>query len=141
MAGLTQEERGRGREEEGASPWPKSHLESLPWVLSGHFGVDFTTWLFWNLPQHSPASPRGGHEAGAATVMSTGKDSSETPSWWAWGGAAGTQLGHLMLPSLREMPTWPQALAQNQQEPSLGEAAAKIKHLREKSCVCMRVSE
>lgn len=93
VAGLTQEEWGRGGDEEGAPPRSKSDREGLPWVLSGHFGLDFPMWLFWNLPQHSTAGPHGGHKAGAATVTSTEMASSRTPPGGPGVGAAGTCLG------------------------------------------------
>jgi hypothetical protein len=47
----------------------------LAWVLFW-FGLQNLA-LLWNLLQHSPS---GGHEAGAATVTSTGKKSSHIPS-------------------------------------------------------------
>lgn len=72
-------------------------------------------------------------EATRLSVTSTGKESRGSSGEWGVG-AVGTWLGHLMLPSLGEMPTWPRLNIST--SPDLGEAAAEeIKLPREKGCV------
>lgn len=49
MAGLTERRGGERERRKGPSLDPVSP-DGLPWVLSGHSGLDLVAWLLWNRP-------------------------------------------------------------------------------------------
>lgn len=132
VAGLHPRGVGEGQRRGQEASLAKSHPDSLLWVLSGQSGLDFTAW-FWNLPQHSPAGPRGG------AAIATPAGSHETPSGVGLGLSLGWALQELGL-GVRCCPVWgrcpPGPWPDTSMSPALGAAAAEeIKLLREQGCV------